>query len=322
MTILRSIVTTTTAIAATALPAAYVASSLCNSPSSSSISKSLEFGFLSPQSSWSSGAATRFGLVKSFSSPPSAVQMEHSNSSPQEAFKLQDLMTEFMVDMKCEGCVSAVKSKLETLEGVKSVEVDLGNQVVRILGSSPLITMENALEQTGRKARLIGQGVPEDFLVSAAVAEFKGPDIFGVVRFVQAHMELARIEANFSGLPPGKHGWSINEFGDLTRGPVSTGKVYNPPIQGSESEALGDLGTLEVDEKGEAYYSGIKKMLKVVDLIGRSIVLYASEDKSDPGLAAAVIARSAGVGENYKKLCTCDGTTIWEAKPDFVTSKV
>lgn len=87
-------------------------------------------------------------------------------------------------------------------------------------------------------------------------------------------------------------------------------------------QALGDLGTLEVDEKGESYYSGTKKMLRVVDLIGRSIVVYSSEDKSDPGLAAAVIARSAGVGENYKKLCMCDGTTIWEAKPDFVASKV
>ncbi|KNA21845.1 hypothetical protein SOVF_039540 [Spinacia oleracea] len=321
MTILRSIVTTTTAIAATALPAAYVASSLSHS-SSSPTSKSLNFRFLSPQSASSSIAGTRLGLVKNFSSPPSAVQMEIPKSSPQEDLKLPDLMTEFMVDMKCEGCVSAVQSKLETLEGVKSIEVDLSNQVVRILGSSPVITMETALEQTGRKARLIGQGVPEDFLVSAAVAEFKGPDIFGVVRFAQTHMELTRIEANISGLPSGKHGWSINEFGDLTRGPASTGKVYNPPVQGSGSEPLGDLGTLEVDEKGEAYYSGIKKMMRVFDLIGRSIALYASEDKSDPGLAAAVIARSAGVGENYKKLCTCDGTTIWEAKPDAVTSKV
>lgn len=77
-----------------------------------------------------------------------------------------------------------------------------------------------------------------DFLVSAAVAEFKGPEIFGVVRFAQTHMELARIEANFSGLPPGKHAWAINEFGDLTKGPVSTGKVYNPPTQGSKSEVL------------------------------------------------------------------------------------
>ena len=41
------------------------------------------------------------------------------------------------------------------------MEVDLGNQVVRILGSSPVKSMTDALEQTGRKARLIGQGVPE-----------------------------------------------------------------------------------------------------------------------------------------------------------------
>lgn len=41
-------------------------------------------------------------------------------------------------------------------------------------------------------------------------------------------MELARIEANFSGLTPGKHGWSINEFGDLTKGAATTGKVFNP----------------------------------------------------------------------------------------------
>ena len=42
-----------------------------------------------------------------------------------------------------------------------------------------------------------------EFLVTAAVVEFKGPDIFGVVRFAQVNMELARIEANFNGLSPG-----------------------------------------------------------------------------------------------------------------------
>jgi Cu/Zn superoxide dismutase len=68
-----------------------------------------------------------------------------------------------------------------------------------------------------------------DFLVSAAVAEFKGPVIYGVVRLAQVNMELTRVEATFSGLSPGKHGWSINEFGDLTKGAESTGKVYNPP---------------------------------------------------------------------------------------------
>lgn len=225
---------------------------------------------------------------------------------------LLELMTEFMVDMKCEGCVSSVKNNLLKLDGVKNVDVDLSNQVVRVLGSLPVKTMVDALEQTGRKTKLIGQGNPNDFLVSAAVAEFKGPTIFGVVRLAQVNMELARIEASFSGLSPGKHGWAINEFGDLTSGAASTGKVYNPADQLSETP-LGDLGTLEAQENGEANFTGAKQMLRVVDLIGRSIVVYESADKSDSGIAAAVIARSAGVGENYKKLCTCDGVTIWES---------
>jgi len=87
---------------------------------------------------------------------------------------------------------------------------------------------------------------------------------------------------------------------------------------------LGDLGTLEADKNGEAFYSGKKEKLRVADLIGRAVVVYKTDDnKSGPGLTAAVIARSAGVGENYKKLCSCDGTVIWEAtNSDFVASKV
>uniref|UniRef100_A0A5B6YXA2 Superoxide dismutase copper chaperone n=1 Tax=Davidia involucrata TaxID=16924 RepID=A0A5B6YXA2_DAVIN len=326
MAFLKS-VATTTAIAASALPAAFAFASLSSSspPSSSPISKTLNFAFLS---STSTLRPDRLGPLKSeFARPPSALHMDAPSSdhkpTTQNDAVLSELLTEFMVDMKCEGCVNAVKNKLQTVNGVKNVEVDLSNQVVRVLGSSPVKTMTEAFEQTGRKARLIGQGVPEDFLVSAAVAEFKGPYIFGVVRFAQVNMELARIEANFSGLSPGKHGWSINEFGDLTMGAASTGKVYNPTNQITEKEPLGDLGTLDVSENGEAFFSGVQQKLRVADLIGRAIVVYGTEDKSDPGLTAAVIARSAGVGENYKKICTCDGTTIWEASnADFVTSKV
>ncbi|CAK9173119.1 unnamed protein product [Ilex paraguariensis] len=314
--------------AATALPvpaalALYSSPSLSSSPSSK-IYKSSGFA---PLSSNSLFRLDRLGLVKSLASPPSALHMDaplsdHKPSQQNDAI-LPELLTEYMVDMKCEGCVNAVKNKLQTVNGVKSIEVDLSNQVVKVFGSSPVKSMTEALEQTGRKARLIGQGVLEDFLVSAAVAEFKGPNIFGVVRLAQVNMELARVEASFSGLSPGKHAWSINEFGDLTRGAASTGKVFNPTNGMSDNKPIGDLGTLDVDEKGEAFFSGVKEKLRVSDLIGRSLVVYGTGDKSDPGLTAAVIARSAGVGENYKKLCTCDGTTIWEAtNTDFVTSKV
>lgn len=323
MAFLRSVTyTTKVAIPASALPDASALSSI--SPSSPN-PKPRNLSFLSSSSSLLS--STTSGLVKNLTQPRSALSMETPASShmsiSQDNVTLPELFTEFMVDMKCEGCVNSVKNKLQSVNGVKNVEVDLANQVVRILGSSPVKTMTEALEQTGRNAKLIGQGIPEDFLVSAAVAEFKGPDIFGVVRFAQVNMDLARIEANFTGLSLGKHGWSINEFGDLTEGAASTGKVFNPTNQGTVLKPLGDLGTLYVDEKGDAFFSGTIQKLRVADLIGRSLVVYGTEDKSDKGLTAAVIARSAGVGENYKKICTCDGTTIWESSNnDFVAGKV
>ncbi|KAI5417429.1 hypothetical protein KIW84_042147 [Lathyrus oleraceus] len=301
MAFLRSVVaTTTTATAVAAL--------------AFSSSSSFSHSHLSPNIALSSNSNPKsskpFGLVKTFATSPSPLLMDHNLASHINHHVLPELLTEYMVDMTCEGCVNAVKNKLQSVDGIKNVEVDLSNQVVRILGSTPVKIMTEALEQTGRKARLIGQGVPE------------GPDIFGVVRLAQVNMELARIEANFSGLSPGKHSWSINEFGDLTRGAASTGKVFNPPNKQNTKEPLGDLGTLDANEKGEAFYTGIKEKLRVADLIGRSIVVHATEDKSVHGIAAAVVARSAAVGENYKKLCTCDGTPIWEATDsDFVTSK-
>ncbi|TVU16081.1 hypothetical protein EJB05_39629 [Eragrostis curvula] len=300
--------------AASAVPAAAAAAACALSSSGSPSPSGSKLRFPLPVSfpSASAFASTSARAPSSVAPMAAAAAATADLSAADKDTALPELTTEFMVDMKCEGCVKAVKGKLETLEGIKNIEVDLNNQVVRVLGSLPVKTMLDALHQTGRNARLIGQGNPNDFLVSAAVAEFKGPVIFGVVRLAQVNMELARVEANFSGLSPGKHGWSINEFGNLTRGAESTGKVYNPPGCPSD-KPLGDLGTLEVGENGEAQFSGSKEKLRVVDLIGRSIALYATEDRSDPGIAAAVIARSAGVGENYKKLCTCDGVTIWES---------
>ncbi|KAL7595861.1 hypothetical protein Lser_V15G27714 [Lactuca serriola] len=310
MGFLRTVAASSTATAVTAAATALALNSL--SPSSSS---SYNYNFTKPFLNSFPSTPNRFDLNKTHTKPPSALHMDAKPALMYDA-ELPEVMTEFMVDMSCEGCVKVVKNKLQTVNGVKSIDVDLSNQVVRIFGSSPVKTMAEALEQTGRKARLIGQGSPGDVLISAAVAEFKGPEIFGVVRLAQISMELARIEANFSGLSPGKkHAWSINEYGDLTRGVTSTGKTFN--------KAVGDLGTLEVDERGEAFFSGVKKDLTIADLIGRAIAVYESEDRSDNGIAAAVIARSAGVGENYKKLCTCDGTTIWEAtNADYVSSKV
>ncbi|XP_013607226.1 PREDICTED: copper chaperone for superoxide dismutase, chloroplastic/cytosolic-like isoform X1 [Brassica oleracea var. oleracea] len=149
---------------------------------------------------------------------------------------------------------------------------------------------------------------------ATAVSEFKGPNIFGVVRFVQISMEIVRIEASFGGLSPGKHSWCINEYGDLTKGAASTGNIYNPLQDDQTATQLpGDLGTLEADQNGEALYTVTKEKMKVTDLIGRAVVVYETVDRSLQGITAAVVARSGEVGESCRKLCSCDGTTVWEA---------
>ena len=70
--------------------------------------------------------------------------------------------------------------------------------------------------------------------MTVAVAEFKGPEVHGVVRFAQesSGQEECSIEVTIDGLAPGAHGWSIHEFGDLTRGALSTGPLYTfpPPL--------------------------------------------------------------------------------------------
>lgn len=63
--------------------------------------------------------------------------------------------------------------------GVKAVEVDLANQVVRILGSATVKNLTTAIEQSGRHVRLIGQGVPSGMIFDFLSARsFKGFRLF------------------------------------------------------------------------------------------------------------------------------------------------
>lgn len=69
-------------------------------------------------------------------------------------------------------------------------------------------------------------------------------------------------------------------------------------------------------------------MVGVGEIIGRSVVV--TENADDFGLSAAdssavdgnaggrlaygIIARSAGIFQNFKKICACDGVTIWDER--------
>lgn len=119
------------------------------------------------------------------------------------------------------------------------------------------------------------------------------------------------IQGQITGLSPGAHGIAIHTYGDLSLGAASCGEKFNPfgKQHGSpkdQERRVGDLGNVLVDESGTCtvYLSDpLVKLLGPHSVIGRSIVVYASEDdggksasekpSAGPRIAAGVIGITA-----------------------------
>lgn len=163
--------------------------------------------------------------------------------------------------------------------------------------------------------------------------------INGVIRFsVLADDQTTSgcvVDGVIDGLAPGFHGIHIHESGDITRGCESLGKHYNPrntrhgsPDNAIDQRHAGDLGNVEADSSGRATFRFTDKIITVPEIIGRSIVVTENADdfgqtnteqsltdgNSGTRLACGIIARSAGILQNFKKICACDGVTIWDER--------
>jgi copper chaperone for superoxide dismutase len=68
------------------------------------------------------------------------------------------------------------------------------------------------------------------------------------------------------------------------------------------------------DANGRARLQVEASQMSVGDIVGRSVVLRSGDAAAAERVACAVVARSAGAQQNDKRLCLCDGTTIWESK--------
>ncbi|EDL33068.1 copper chaperone for superoxide dismutase, isoform CRA_a [Mus musculus] len=195
---------------------------------------------------------------------------------------------EFAVQMSCQSCVDAVHKTLKGVAGVQNVDVQLENQMV-----------------------LVQTTLPSQELSS----------------------ELCLIEGTIDGLEPGLHGLHVHQYGDLTRDCNSCGDHFNPDgaSHGGPQDTdrhRGDLGNVRAEAGGRATFRIEDKQLKVWDVIGRSLVIDEGEDDLGRGghplskitgnsgkrLACGIIARSAGLFQNPKQICSCDGLTIWEER--------
>ena len=130
------------------------------------------------------------------------------------------------------------------------------------------------------------------------------------------------VDLTIRGLSPGTYHATIRENGDISKGAASTGGVWEgiKAKQGS-TPARGVFGTVEVS-KGGVGAIFTDKPIQIWELIGRSMVVSKKQDgnleKEDPDTLVGVIARSAGVWDNDKTVCSCSGKTVWEERREQV----
>ncbi|XP_071800030.1 copper chaperone for superoxide dismutase-like [Asterias amurensis] len=243
---------------------------------------------------------------------------------------------EFAVQMTCQKCVDSIKNTLEGVNGVSSLDINLAQEQVIVESILPSSQLLELLESTGRRALIKGQGVSTDKHLGAAVSILDTPHdgpIRGVIRMLQLANNSCIIEGTVDGLTPGAHALNIHEYGDLSDGCNSCGMHFNPTNSrhggpSDEERHYGDLGNVVADDNGRAVFRMENDRVQVWDVIGRCMVMHSKGDdlgqgdspnskedgNSGPGVACGIIARSAGLFENVKKICQCDGVSLWDER--------
>nr|UZT55509.1 superoxide dismutase 3 [Haemaphysalis longicornis] len=236
---------------------------------------------------------------------------------------------EFDVNMTCQSCEAQVRQSLERL-GVRDMVIDVQKQIVVVDTDIPFTKVQEAIQSTGKKAVLKGFGSSAGKAtpsVAAAVSEMSGPSgILGVVRFTQAAEGSCIIDGVIDGLSKGAtHKLRIHELGDLSNGCESTGDVFDPqPTQAGEKrpKRYGSLGEIDVDENGRSVFRRTNDTVKVWEIIGRSLVVcsessskvHRGDNDSCLRLACGIIARASGIAQNPKRICACDGVSVWDER--------
>lgn len=222
------------------------------------------------------------------------------------------LKTEFAVDLHCGSCSETVKNALSPLPGIRSFDISLPKKSVVIEATTPPSVLFKALRSTGLSTVLRGQstaGGAQHLGAAVCIFEYfpgaKGWAQYnnkGLARLVQVDNETCLVDVTVDGMPPGEHSVSVHECGDISGGCESTGK------------ALKELGRVLVDASGRGDLVVERDDVKVWDIIGRSIVLERLQDQksNQRSTTCGIIARSAGVFENPKTVCSCSGKTLWE----------
>lgn len=234
--------------------------------------------------------------------------------------------TTFAVPLSCEACVKDVSTSLYKLDGIRNVHANLEQQLISVEGTAAPSAIVAAIQDTGRDAILRGSGKSDGAAVcilethSTAVSDH----VRGLIRMVQVSSNMTIIDLTIRGLSPGTYHATVRETGDISSGAESAGGVWDmmrAKKEGAAGSAKGIFGTVEVGKSGIGSVF-LDKPVQIWEMIGRSIIVARQQDgrfdKNDPDTLVGVVARSAGVWDNDKTVCSCSGKTVWEERKEQV----
>lgn len=156
--------------------------------------------------------------------------------------------------------------------------------------------------------------------------------IRGLARMVQVSPNTTLVDLTINGLSSGTYWATVREAGDISQGAASTGGIWEAlknnvlgqqgaPEPCAAKEPRGKFGLVHVDEKGRGNVF-LDRPVAIWEMIGRSMVVSKNGDgpyrKDDPDTLVGVIARSAGVWDNDKMVCSCSGKNVWQERQEQV----
>lgn len=254
--------------------------------------------------------------------------------------------------MHCQSCVDNVSSALYKLPGITKVSANLKDQLLTIEGTAAPSAIVDTIQSTGRDAILRGSGSSNGAAVSIletyhkptldAIKPAPGASdrmVRGLARMVQVNDSTTLVDLTLRGIAPGTYRATIREFGDLARGVESAGPVWSgtatltaaTKAQVSDPTApRGVLGTVEISKDGHGSVF-LSHPFQIWEVIGHAFAVAPVSVEKEEGKGGAataldndentvvgVIARSAGVWDNDKTVCSCTGKTLWEERKDEV----
>lgn len=154
----------------------------------------------------------------------------------------------------------------------------------------------------------------------------KSREVRGLARMVEVSKAVTLVDLTLRGVAPGTYRATIREYGDLKHGASSTGPVWKgdltapPELKG---DVRGELGTVEIgpDGRGSIF---LDRPFHVWEVIGHAFAVSPQPEaggqplQNDENTVVGVIARSAGMWDNDKTVCSCTGKTLWEERKDEV----